>query len=45
MKDVGFVTTLNRGAEWAATGRVTLKVPANFPSETATGAWEPAAGK
>ncbi len=29
---VGFQTTLARGAEWAATGKVTLKVPANFPS-------------
>ena len=27
MKDVGFVTTLNRGAEWAATGRVTIPSP------------------
>ena len=30
---VGFITTLVRGAEWAATGRVTLKdVPSDFPT-------------
>ncbi|MCC6391402.1 MAG: ThuA domain-containing protein [Bryobacterales bacterium] len=29
---VGFLTTLQRGTEWAATGRVTQKVPANFPA-------------
>jgi len=29
---VGFITTLQRGAEWAATGKVTQKVPANFPT-------------
>ena len=29
---VGFATTFQRGTEWAATGKVTLKVPANFPS-------------
>lgn len=45
MNDVGFVTTLNRGAEWAATGHVTLKVPANFPTESAISVWEPAAAK
>ena len=32
MSCVGFVTTLQRGAEWAATGAVTQKVPATFPS-------------
>ena len=32
MSCVGFVTTLQRGAEWAATGTVTQKVPATFPS-------------
>ena len=32
MSCVGFVTTLNRGAEWAATGDVTQKVPASFPT-------------
>jgi type 1 glutamine amidotransferase len=34
IKDVGFAVTLQRGTEWAATGRVTQKVPANFPTET-----------
>lgn len=29
---VGFATTYQRGAEWAATGRVTQKVPATFPT-------------
>jgi type 1 glutamine amidotransferase len=29
---VGFITTYQRGTEWAATGKVTQKVPADFPS-------------
>ena len=29
---VGFITTLVRGAEWAATGKVTLPVPSDFPT-------------
>jgi type 1 glutamine amidotransferase len=28
----GFIVTLQRGAEWAATGEVTQKVPADFPT-------------
>lgn len=32
MSCVGFVTTLQRGAEWTATGAVTQKVPASFPT-------------
>lgn len=28
---VGFITTLQRGTEWAATGKVTQKVPSDFP--------------
>jgi len=28
---VGFITTLVRGAEWAATGKVTTKIPSDFP--------------
>jgi uncharacterized protein len=32
MSSVDFITTLQRGAEWAATGAVTQKVPANFPT-------------
>ena len=33
MECVGFITTFLRGAEWAATGKVTQKVPKDFPSE------------
>lgn len=29
---VGFITTFLRGSEWAATGKVTQEVPADFPS-------------
>jgi type 1 glutamine amidotransferase len=29
---LGFIVTLQRGTEWAATGKVTQKVPANFPT-------------
>jgi hypothetical protein len=29
---VGFITTFQRGTEWAATGKVTQKVPAGFPT-------------
>jgi type 1 glutamine amidotransferase len=29
---VDFITTLQRGTEWAATGKVTQKVPADFPT-------------
>jgi type 1 glutamine amidotransferase len=32
MKCAGFITTLQRGAEWAATGKVTQKVPNDFPT-------------
>ena len=32
MSGVGFLTTFLRGTEWAATGRVTQKVPADFPT-------------
>lgn len=31
MSCVGFITTFQRGAEWAASGKVTQKVPADFP--------------
>ena len=36
LKCVGFIVTLQRGAEWAATGKVTQKIPADFPSATET---------
>jgi len=32
MECVGFIVTFQRGAEWAASGRVTQKVPADFPA-------------
>ncbi|MCX6253186.1 MAG: ThuA domain-containing protein, partial [Bacteroidia bacterium] len=32
MHCVGFITTLQRGAEWAVTGNVTQPVPSDFPS-------------
>jgi len=35
MSCVGFVTILQRSTEWAATGAVTQKVPANFPTANA----------
>jgi HEAT repeat protein len=31
---VGFITTFQRGAEWAATGEVTQPVPEDFPTAT-----------
>ena len=34
MSCVGFVTILQRSTEWAATGKVTQKVPAAFPTAT-----------
>jgi type 1 glutamine amidotransferase len=43
MKDVGFVTTLDRGAEWAATGQVTIPVPADFPTADKVRVWTPPA--
>ena len=32
---VGFITCLLRGSEWAATGKVTLPIPADFPTGAA----------
>jgi type 1 glutamine amidotransferase len=32
MQCVGFITTLQRGAQWAATGKVTQAVPKSFPT-------------
>jgi type 1 glutamine amidotransferase len=32
IKCAGFAVTLQRGTEWAATGKVTQKVPADFPT-------------
>lgn len=41
MECTGFITTLQRGAEWAATGKVNQEVPEDFPSkdETASRKW------
>ncbi|MFD2604522.1 ThuA domain-containing protein [Euzebyella marina] len=36
VEGVGFLTSMLRGAEWAATGEVTQKIPENFPSENET---------
>ena len=36
VESVGFITTLQRGAEWAASGKVTQKVPKDFPTEKAS---------
>lgn len=33
LENVGFITSLTRGAEWAATGAVTQPIPADFPTE------------
>jgi type 1 glutamine amidotransferase len=32
MRCVGFIATLRRGTEWAATGKVALPLPENFPT-------------
>ena len=41
MECVGFITTFQRGAEWAATAKVTQAVPSDFPNEmkTSSRAW------
>lgn len=36
----GFITTFQRGTEWAATGKVTQKVPDNFPDEKNSLIWK-----
>lgn len=33
MECVGFITTFQRGSEWVATGKVTQKVPQDFPTQ------------
>jgi type 1 glutamine amidotransferase len=33
---VGFITSLQRGCEWAATGKVSQELPADFPGERAS---------
>jgi type 1 glutamine amidotransferase len=36
----GFITTLLRGTEWAATGQVTQEVPKGFPGANSPSIWE-----
>ncbi len=36
MRCVGFILTLQRGSEWAATGEVTIPIPKNFPTASKT---------
>jgi type 1 glutamine amidotransferase len=36
MRCIGFITTLCRGTEWAATGKVTIPIPENFPTAKKT---------
>jgi hypothetical protein len=36
MACVGFQTILQRGVEWAATGKVTVRMPSDFPTEEKT---------
>ncbi|MGB2760197.1 MAG: ThuA domain-containing protein, partial [Maribacter stanieri] len=36
MECVGFITTFQRGAEWAASGKVTQEIPNDFPTAGAT---------
>jgi type 1 glutamine amidotransferase/protein tyrosine phosphatase (PTP) superfamily phosphohydrolase (DUF442 family) len=43
MECVGFITLLQRGTEWAATGNVTLEVPQDFPTAEKTSARAPKA--
>lgn len=31
-KCIGFITTLQRGTEWAAIGKVTQSIPTDFPT-------------
>ena len=33
MKCVGFAATISRGTEWAATGKVSIPIPKDFPNE------------
>jgi hypothetical protein len=40
MECAGFITTLQRGAEWAATGKVTQEVPDGMPDEKRTVSWK-----
>lgn len=39
VKCAGFITTLQRGAEWAASGTVTQEIPVEFPDSLNTVEW------
>jgi len=39
LKCAGFAVTLQRGTEWAATGKVEQKVPESFPTAERVSAW------
>lgn len=39
---VGFIVTFQRGTEWAASGKVTQKIPTDFPREDAVSSRAPA---
>lgn len=39
VKCAGFITTLQRGAEWAASGNVTQEIPVEFPDSMNTVEW------
>ncbi len=41
MNCVGFIVTFQRGTEWAATGKITIPVPADFPSADKTSVRSP----
>ena len=41
MRSVDFIVTLQRGTEWVATGAVTQKVPADFPTATRVSVRQP----
>ena len=40
MQCVGFITTFLRGAEWAATGKVTQEIPEDFPTLFESHIWK-----
>lgn len=42
---VGFMTSFARGAEWAATGKVTLPVPPDFPGTGEAASRDPLSGR
>ena len=40
MACAGFIVTLQRGAEWAASGAVNQQVPVDFPNSVSTSTWK-----